>query len=93
MCVVLTACSLNIVLIEQQLAIDDSLIKGCVKFNSQEDDRTISENGCLCCTVWGDLVGRFTLVDRRRFDHVVFEQATGGHVCLHSLMHKASQNR
>lgn len=70
-----------------EIAIDDSLIKGREELDGQENDLTILENGCLCCTVRGDLVDAVeALVERGGFDHIVIE-TTGGHACLHTLMH------
>lgn len=78
-----------------EIAIDDSLIKGREQLDGQEGDLTILENGCLCCTVRGDLVDAVdALVERGGFDHVVIE-TTGGHMCSHSLTYTriAPRNR
>lgn len=62
-----------------EIAIDDSLIKGREELGVDESDLTILENGCLCCTVRGDLVDAVAaLVERGGFDHIVIE-TTGGH--------------
>lgn len=58
-----------------QVGIDDRLIK------RREEDLVELSNGCVCCTVRGDLVKslkrlkarRFGIGPRRQFDHVVIE--------------------
>lgn len=57
-----------------EIAIDDSLIKGRESLDGEASDLTILENGCLCCTVRGDLVDAVAaLVERGGFDHIVIE--------------------
>ena len=71
------------------IAIDDALIKNKESLSkdselaSREDDveLTILENGCVCCTVRGDLVDAVgNLVERGGFDHIVLE--TTGMTCV-----------
>jgi G3E family GTPase len=65
-----------------EIGIDDALIKGkeTLGEDSEEAELTILENGCLCCTVRGDLVEAVAnLVERGGFDHIVIE--TTGTVC------------
>lgn len=82
------------------IAIDDSLVKGkeTLSKDSELDARpedvelTILENGCLCCTVRGDLVIAVgELVDRGGFDHIIIETTgTIEHPVAH-LMRKCRQ--
>lgn len=64
------------------IPIDDSLIKGKETLNKDSEldarpediELTILENGCLCCSVRGDLVDAVAnLVERGGFDHIVIE--------------------
>lgn len=67
-----------------EIAIDDSLIKGRESLDGEEGDLTILENGCLCCTVRGDLVDAVAaLVQRGGFDHIIIE-TTGSYTQTHA---------
>jgi G3E family GTPase len=65
-----------------EIAIDNSLIKGKETLSKDSElaarpedvELTILENGCLCCTVRGDLVLAVgNLVERGGFDHIIIE--------------------
>ena len=57
-----------------EIAIDNSLIIGREELEAGANEVTILENGCICCSIRGDLVDAVTaLVDRGGFDHIVIE--------------------
>ena len=53
------------------VSIDDALVGENMK---EKEDVITMDNGCVCCTVRGDLVrALLTLKDREEFDHVIIE--------------------
>ena len=55
-----------------EVGVDDALVKG--KFNSDEEIFEMN-NGCICCTVRGDLIHAFEAIAKRKkkVDHVIIE--------------------